>query len=114
MKRIFGWLESKLSRSKSLDFSDPPGESGSAKPDEIDLGVDLPKELRDLVNDVPIPDVDLAKYVQETVKIAPMPDIYADEHVDTVPDVDLVDPTGADTDTSPGFNPYDTVKMHKK
>jgi len=114
MNRIFGWLESKLCRSKSPDLSDAPNESGSANSDEIDLGVDLPKELRDLVNDVPIPDIELAKYIQETVKTAPMPDVYADEHGDTVPNLKILASDTSDTDTSTEFNPYDTARMHKK
>lgn len=114
MKRIFEWLEDNLPRFKSLDLPDAPGESESVKPDEIDLGVDLPKELRDLVNDVPIPDVGLAKYIQESVKIAPMPDMYVDEHADTVPNLDVVDRHPDNSDSSPGFNPYDTARMHKK
>jgi len=114
MNRIVGWLKSRLSRSKSADLSDEPDKSGSAKPDEIDLGIDLPKELGDLPNDVPITDVDQEKDRQEPARITPAPELCADEHVATVPDLDLVDPSGADTDTSPGFDPYDTAKIHKK
>jgi len=114
MKRIIGWLEAKLSRSKSPDLSDASSASESAKPDEIDLGIDLPKELRDLVNDAAIPDVDLPEDLREPAKIAPMPDIYAAEHVDTVPDLKILDPGTSDADESTGVNPYDTGVLQEK
>ena len=85
MKQMLAWLETKLSRFKSPDL---PDTSGRGKSNELDLGVDLPKELRDLVNDVPT---------------------TAGAHDDTVPNLRTLDP-----DTSPGFDPYDTAKLHKK
>ena len=84
MKRIFTWLERKLSRRKAV--TDQPSNPENAKPDEIDLGLDLPKELQDLVDDVSI------------------------DLVDTVPNLEIA----ADTDKTTGFDPYDTATMHKK
>ena len=68
----------------------------SAKPDEIDLGMDLPKGL-------PTP-----------TKSALMPDIYSDEHDVTVPHLKVPDQPSLEDGESAGFNPYDTVTMHKK
>jgi len=110
MKRIFAWLGTKLSRSQAPNLADTSGAVETATPDEVDLGIDLPKEIRDLVNDESIPDDDLPKDSQESAMKAPMPDIYADEDVvATVPDLKMLD-----LDTSPGFDPYDTAKTHKK
>lgn len=96
MRRIFGWLEDHLPRFKSLDLPDALGESESVKPDEVDLGVDLPDELRDLVNDVQIPDG------------------YAEDYDDTVPNLAILDLSPPDTDESTGFNPYDTGTLQIK
>ena len=52
MKRIFRWLEENLPRFKSLDLPDARGESET---DEVDLGIDLPKEIREMVHEVPTP-----------------------------------------------------------
>ena len=43
-----------------------------------------------------------------------MPDIYGNEHVATVPDLKVLDPSSPDTDESTGFNPYDTAVLRKK
>jgi len=84
MKRIIRWLETKLSRREAV--TDQPSDPESAKPDEIDLGLDLPKELQDLVDDVSI------------------------DLVDTVPNLEIA----ADTDKMTGFDPDDTATLHKK
>ena len=89
MKQIISWLQAKLSRSKSID---PPSESESVNPNELDL----PREMQDLVND------------------APMPDIYADDHGSPAPSRKFLDPSSPDADKTTGFNPYDTAKIHKK
>jgi len=84
MKRIFTWLERKLFRRETV--ADQPNNPESAKPGEIDLGLNLPKELQDLVEDVTI-DLDV-----------------------TVPNFEIA----ADTDKTTGFDPEDTATMHKK
>ncbi len=114
MKRIIRWLDSKLSPKKSPNPSDAPSDSEGAKPDEIDLGVDLPKELQDLVNNVPTPDINLPKDLQEPEKNVLMPDIYSDEHDVTVPHLRILDQPTLEVGESAGFNPYDTAKMQKE
>ena len=81
MKRVFAWLETKLSRSESRARAATTGDDGTASPGTVTLDVKLPKEIHNLVNDESIP---------------------------------TVDPLAADADTSPGFNPYDTARLHKK
>ena len=90
MKDIPKWLNDALSRSKKDTNLD------NAKPKEIDFGIDLPEDL------------------QEFLTTAPMPDIYFDELEATVPDIKIVDPDAPSGDKLTGFDPYDTVKMHKK
>jgi hypothetical protein len=87
MKLMITWLETILSRWGAV--ADAPSNAESVKPDELDL----PKEMQDLVDD------------------APMPDIYTDKHV---PDRKFLDPSSQDADQTTGFNPYDTAKLHKK
>ena len=43
---------------------------------------------------------------------ASMPDIYADKSASPAPELDILEPAGADK--SAGFNPYDTAVLHKK
>jgi hypothetical protein len=43
-----------------------------------------------------------------------MPDIYGNEHVATVPDLKIIDPSSPDAEESTGFNPYDTAVLRKK
>lgn len=43
-----------------------------------------------------------------------MPDIYANEDVDTVRGIKILDPSSPDIDKSTGFNPYDTAVLQKK
>lgn len=93
MKRIFRWLEAKLSRQESSDLPDAPNHSENAK---LDLEIESSTDLPNLVID------------------APMPDIYSDEHVPTVPNLEILDESLPDNDESTGFNPYDTATMHKK
>ena len=90
MKDIPKWLSDAFSRPKKDANPD------NAKPKEIDLGIDLPKDL------------------QEFLTEAPMPDIYSDELEATVPDIKIVEPDAPSGDKLSGFDPYDTVKMHKK
>ncbi len=47
-----------------------------------------------------------------TVDDLVMPDIYAVEHVETVPDLKVIDLSSPDDST--GFNPYDTAVLRKK
>lgn len=49
-----------------------------------------------------------------TVEDIVMPDIYAVEHVDTVPDLKILDLSSSDIDKSTGFNPYDTAVLRNK
>ncbi len=90
MKLFITWLDSILSRWGAV--ADAPSNPESINADELDL----PKDLQDLVND------------------APMPDIYADDHGSPAPSRKFLDPSSPDADKTTGFNPYDTVKMHKK
>ena len=90
MKDIPKWLNDALSRPKK------DADSDNAKPKEIDLGIDLPKDLQDFLTE------------------APMPDIYFDDLEATVPDIKIVDPDAPSGDKEAGFNPYDTARMHKK
>ena len=94
MKRIFRWLEAKLSRQESSDLPDAPNPSENAR---LDLDTESSTDLPNLAID------------------APIPDIYAeDELEEAVPDLKLQDSRPLGTDTSPGFDPYDTARMHKK
>ncbi len=43
-----------------------------------------------------------------------MPDIYAVEHVETVPDLKIIDLSSPEADVTNGFNPYDTAVLRKK
>ena len=52
--------------------------------------------------------------MQDLVDDATMPGISADEHSVTLADLNVDDKRSPDTDTSTGFNPYDTAKLHKK
>ena len=45
---------------------------------------------------------------------APMPDIYADATEVTDPNIKIVAPDTPAGDKQTGFDPYDTVRMHKK
>ena len=114
MKRIVGWLEEYLPRFKSLNLPDASRESESASPDEIDLGIDLPKEIRDLVNDVPLPDVGAPKSIAESATDARTPKMHTDEYVNTVPNLKILDESPPATDESTGFNPYDTGTLQIK
>ncbi len=49
-----------------------------------------------------------------TVDDLVMPDIYAVEHVDTVPDLKIIDLSSPDIDSSEGFNPYDTAILRNE
>ena len=49
-----------------------------------------------------------------TVEDLVTPDIYAVEHVDTVPNLKVIDLSSPDIDKSTGFNPYDTAVLRKK
>ena len=84
MKLVTIWLDSVLSRLGA----DAPSNSGSTTPDELEL----PGDLANLVNE------------------ASMPYIYAD----TLPDLKILAPSLSDADKETGFNPYDTLRMHKK
>ena len=87
MKDIIRWLEAKLFRSKPVN---PPIESESTNPNELDL----PKDMQDLVNDAPSPG--------------------GVEDGDTLPNLSLDDPSSSDADEPTGIDPYDTAKLHKK
>lgn len=90
MMDIPKWLNDVLSRPKKDANPD------DAKQKEIDLGIDLPKDLQDFLTE------------------APVPDIYSDDLEATVPKIKIVDPDAPSGDKETGFNPYDTAKMHKK
>ena len=94
MKRIASWLEAKLSRSSSVNSSDTSSGPERTKPGSNDL--DLPKDMQDMVDDVTVPGKG------------------ADEDDVTVPDLHLDDRPSSDSDTSTGFNPYDTATLRKK
>ncbi len=94
MKRIASWLGAKLSHSNSVNRSNAPVSPEESRPDKSVLV--LPKDMQDFLDD------------------ATMPGISADEHSVTLPDLNLDDERSPDTDTSTGFNPCDTAKLHKK
>ena len=94
MKRIFMWLEGKISRREAV--TDQPSNPESAKPDEIDLGMDLPKGL------------------PKPTKSVLMPDIYSDEHVATISNLKILDQPSLEDGESAGVNPYDTGVFQKK
>ena len=96
MKHLPKWLEKSLSRPKKDASDDQPSYPLDANPDDTDLGVDLPKDLQDFLVDVPVPD------------------IYSDVAEATVPDIKMLDADESGGDRETGFNPYDTVRMHKK
>ena len=105
MKRSFRWLETKISRPKNPNVADQPSDPMSVKPDDIandDNGIETSFDA-----EVP-PDS------QEPGRNVLMPDIYADEHVDTEPDLEILDQSSPDVDKSSGFNPYDTAVLKKK
>lgn len=43
-----------------------------------------------------------------------MPDIYSVEHVETVPDLKVIDLSSSEADEPDGFNPYDTAVLREK
>lgn len=49
-----------------------------------------------------------------TVDDLVMPDIYTVKHVETVPDLKIIDLSSPDIDKSTGLNPYDTAVLRKK
>ena len=51
---------------------------------------------------------------QKPAQSVTMPDSYSEEHVATVPNLRILEPTSPDTDESRGFNPYDTAVLQKK
>ena len=53
MKKIISWLEAKLFRSKSIK---PPSDLESSKTDSSNIGVDLPKNMQNLVDDAAVPE----------------------------------------------------------
>jgi hypothetical protein len=114
MKRIIRWLETRLSSQNSPNPSNASSDSDSAKLNRIDLGINLPKELQDMVNDMPTPKFELPKEIQEPSKNDVMPDIYSDEHDVTVPHLKVVDQPALEDGESAGFDPCDTAKVQKE
>jgi len=53
------------------------------------------------------------KSLPDNPRSAPMPDIYAEEHADTVPNLQILGATNADVDGEAGYNPYDTGVLQK-
>ena len=104
MQRIIRWLETKLSGWETPTVADEASNSEVIRPDINESTIDI--FLGDAVRH--------SMYKQESAKDVPMPDIYSDELVDTVPNLEIVDPSPADTDDSTGFNPYDTAVLQKK
>ena len=105
MKRIFRWLETKISQPKNPIVADQPSDPMSVKPDDIandDNGIETSFDA-----EVP-PDS------QEPGRNVLMPDIYADEHVSTDPKLEILDRSSPDAVKSTGFDPYDTIVLHKK
>jgi hypothetical protein len=43
-----------------------------------------------------------------------VPDIYAVDHVDTVPNLKIIDLSSPDIDSTTGFDPYDTAILRNK
>ena len=102
MNRIFSWLKSKLRRWGAV--ADEPSTPEIIKPDinESTIDVFLGSAVANSMGD------------QKSGKDVPIPDIYADEHGDTVPQLEIPDQPSLDVSESDGVNPYDTAKIHKK
>lgn len=96
MNQFVRWLGTKLYRSQDRSLVDAPSASESPDTSENDHSLNLPKELQDLVDDASIP------AAQE------------DTYDTTVPDIALEDQVSSAAGDAPGFDPYDTVELHKK
>ena len=96
MQRIIRWLETKFFRREGRSVAAEPSDPEKIESDEIDLGIDLPKDVQELLNDDSLPG-------------------HSDyEFVDTVPDLTVDEAVPSDDDESTGLDPYDTADSHKK
>lgn len=102
MKRIISWLATKLRRWGSV--ADEPSNPEIIKPDinESTIDVFLGNAVSNSMGD------------QKSARDVPIPDIYAEEHGDTVPDLEIPDQPSLDVGESDGVNPYDTAVLQKK
>ncbi len=92
MKDIPKWLAERLSKLRKPVEDDRQNDAESVKPDELDL----PKDMQDLVDDVP------------------SPDDVEDDDGNTLPNLSLNGPPSSDADEPTGIDPDDTAKLHKK
>ena len=96
MKHLPKWLENSLSRPIKEAADGQPRDHGDAKLGEGDLGVELSKDLEGFLVDE-----------------APMPGSFSDTADVTVPNIEILKSGESGGDKPTGFDPYDTVKMHK-
>lgn len=104
MKRILKWLETISSSPEAPVEAAQPKDPKSVKPDDDECRAEMSSGVA----------VAGGTGNEEPGKNVPMPDIYADEHIATVPNLKLVDPSAADSDKSTGFDPYDTAVLQDK
>ncbi len=108
-KRFFKWLKTKLSRRSAID---------EAQELHIPVGVGVvPNEniKEDYAVEVGF-DAELPGRgdTQEPGPSVLMPDIYAEKPVSTDPKLEILDRSSPDAVKSTGFDPYDTIVLHKK
>jgi len=104
MKRIIGAFKAKRSRPKDTVADNQSSNPVCVEPDDVanndnKVGTSYDSEMPGRIES------------QGPGKNVLMPDIYGNEHVATVPDLKVLDPS--DTDESTGFNPYDTAVLRK-
>jgi len=107
MKPIIGTLKAKWSRPKTPVADDQSGNPVCVKPDDLANNDDKVEVAFDAEMHGRIDSQGPGKNIL-------MPDIYGNEHVATVPNLKILDPSSPDTDESTGFNPYDTAVLRKK
>lgn len=104
MKRLSGWLKSKLSQPKATVQSSEPVsvESDNIVDDDYSVEVTFDSGVPGRLD------------THDSRKNVLMPDIYVDGHDVTEPDLKILDQSSTPEDKSEGFNPYDTGVLQKK
>ena len=102
MKRMIGCLKSLLTRQADTAVGDRADDPATVK--RGDHAIDVPSREH------------VARWMDDkkSAQTVTTPDSYSDEHVATVPDLRILEPTSPDTDECRGFNPYDTGVLRKK
>ncbi len=111
MKDIPKWLAESLSQPKKPVDDNQPSNPESIKPDINESTIDI--FLGDAVANLS-DHLEVAKRVLKPDEYFDESDEYSEEPDLTVPYLKILDPDSPDTITSTGFDPCDTVKMHKK